>query len=226
MDENYGVNEVSQNSPDYPTNTETAQDNFEYSGGLNKPKSTGQTTVPVIASQEERQYTNEGQGPSDAERLDHYHDLKAGGMDPDQAESEAFGTDDWYNDMNEQDALQRMMEMSGLREANAKPDFLDMDKDGDKQEPMKKAVDDKKDAVKEEDEFNESIQRMREIAGIQEAKKAVDEEKTEEGNKFAHNVLKAKAAGKTEADLDGDGDMEKVRESIFTLTNQWKAYKG
>jgi hypothetical protein len=55
MDENYGVNEVSQNTPDYPTNTETAQDNFEYSGGLNKPKSTGQTTVPVIASQDERQ---------------------------------------------------------------------------------------------------------------------------------------------------------------------------
>jgi uncharacterized protein YkwD len=91
---------------------------------------------------------------------------------------------------------------------------------------MKKAVDDKEDALKEEDEFSESIQRMREIAGIQEAKKAVDEEKTEEGNKFAHNVLKAKEAGKTQADLDGDGDLEKVRESIFTLTNQWKAYKG
>ena len=172
MDENYGVNEVSQNTPDYPTNTETAQDNFEYSGGLNKPKSTGQTTVPVIASQEERQYTNEGQGPSDAERMDHYHDLKAGGMDPDAAEEEAYGTDDWYNDMNEQDPIARMMEMAGVK------------------------------------------------------KKAVEEEKTEEGNKFAHNVLKAKEAGKTEADLDGDGDLEKVRESIFTLTNQWKAYKG
>ena len=187
MDENYGVNEVSQNTPDYPTNTETAEDNFEYSGGLNKPKSTGQTTVPVIASQGDRQ--------------------------------ESYAAE-------EQDALHRMMEMSGIREAKAKPDFLDMDKDGNKDEPMKKAVDDKEDALKEEDEFSESIQRMREIAGIQEAKKAVDEEKTEEGNKFAHNVLKAKEAGKKEADLDGDGDMEKVRESIFTLTNQWRAYKG
>jgi hypothetical protein len=172
MDENYGVNEVSQNSPDYPTNTETAQDNFEYSGGLNKPKSTGQTTVPVIASQEERQYTNEGQGPSDAERLDHYHDLKASGMDPDAAEAEAYGTDDWYNDMNEQDPIARMMEMAGVK------------------------------------------------------KKAVEEEKTEEGNKFTGNLAKARADGKKEADLDGDGDMEKVRESIFTLTNQWRAYKG
>ena len=41
-----------------------------------------------------------------------------------------------------------MMEMAGVKKA--KPDFLDMDKDGDKSEPMKKAVDDKKEkAVKE-----------------------------------------------------------------------------
>jgi hypothetical protein len=48
---------VSDNTPDWPTDQETAQDNFEYSGGLNKPKSTGQTTIPVIASQEDRQGT-------------------------------------------------------------------------------------------------------------------------------------------------------------------------
>jgi hypothetical protein len=110
--------------------------------------------------------------------------------------------------------------MAGLAEA-AKPDYIDLDKDGDKEESMKDAADDK-----EEDSVEESIQRMREMAGIKEAKKEVDEEKTDEGNKFAFNVLKAKAAGKKEADLDGDGDMEKVRESIFALNNQWKAYKG
>jgi hypothetical protein len=120
----------------------------------------------------------------------------------------------------DEDALRRMMEMAGLAEA-AKPDFLDMYKDGDKEESMKDAVKDK-----EEDTVDESIQRMREMAGIREAKKEVDEADMEEGNKFAHNVLKAKAAGKKEADLDGDGDMEKVRESIFSLTNQWKTYKG
>jgi hypothetical protein len=59
VDEAYGDDIVSQNSPDYPTNTETAQDSFEYSGGLNGPKSTGQTTIPVIASQEDRQHTYE-----------------------------------------------------------------------------------------------------------------------------------------------------------------------
>jgi hypothetical protein len=40
----------------------------------------------------------------------------------------------------------------------------------------------------------------------------MDEDDVEEGNKFAYNVLKAKAAGVKKADLDGDGDMETVRE--------------
>lgn len=124
---------VDENQPDWPTDTEQAQDNFGYSGGLNKPKSTGQTTVPVIASQDERQ----------------------------ESYAEA-----------EEDALHRMMEMAGV-------------------------------------------------------KKAVEEEKTEEGNKFTGNLAKARAAGKKEADLDGDGDMEKVDESIFAMTAKlWKTYKG
>jgi hypothetical protein len=52
-----GCNELEENSPDWPTNTETlaAEPNLQtYSGGLNGPKSTGQTTVPVVASQERR----------------------------------------------------------------------------------------------------------------------------------------------------------------------------
>jgi hypothetical protein len=32
---------------------------LQYSGGLNGPKSTGQTTIPVVASQEERLHTME-----------------------------------------------------------------------------------------------------------------------------------------------------------------------
>jgi hypothetical protein len=121
---------VDENSPDWPTNTETAHDSFEYSGGLNGPKSTGQSTVPVLASQEERQQSYAAE---------------------------------------EEDAIKRMMEMAGVK------------------------------------------------------KKEVDEEKTEEGNKFTGNLAKARADGKKEADLDGDGDMEKVRESVAGL---WKEYKG
>jgi hypothetical protein len=53
-----GCEELDENSPDWPTNTEKmdADPNLRtYSGGLNGPKSTGQTTIPVIASQLRRQ---------------------------------------------------------------------------------------------------------------------------------------------------------------------------
>jgi hypothetical protein len=50
---------VDENSPDYPTNTETSDNALQYSGGLNGPKSTGQTTVPVVASQLQRQASME-----------------------------------------------------------------------------------------------------------------------------------------------------------------------
>lgn len=123
---------VDENQPDWPTETETSDDALQYAGGINKPKSTGQTTVPVIASQEERQHS--------------------------------------YAEM-EEDAIRRMMEMAGIKN---------------------------------------------------EAKK-VEEDDVEEGNKFTGNLAKARAAGKKEADLDGDGDLEKVRES---MNNLWKAYKG
>ena len=48
------IDEVSMNEPDYPTNTETGS-SMQYSGGLDGPKSTGQSTVPVLASQDDRQ---------------------------------------------------------------------------------------------------------------------------------------------------------------------------
>jgi hypothetical protein len=54
-----GCQAVDENSPDWPTNTETSDDALQYSGGLNKPKSTGQTTIPVIASQLRRQVSME-----------------------------------------------------------------------------------------------------------------------------------------------------------------------
>lgn len=56
---NCGCESIDENSPDWPTNTETSNDALQYSGGLNKPKSTGQTTIPVIASQLRRQVSME-----------------------------------------------------------------------------------------------------------------------------------------------------------------------
>ena len=54
-----GTRQMDENAPDWPTNTEYSDDAFQYSGGLNKPKSTGQTTAPIIASQVQRQDTDE-----------------------------------------------------------------------------------------------------------------------------------------------------------------------
>jgi hypothetical protein len=51
--------QVDENSPDWPTNTESSPNAMQYSGGLNGPKSTGQTTVPVIAGRGGRQGTME-----------------------------------------------------------------------------------------------------------------------------------------------------------------------
>ena len=112
MDEAYGDTAETQNSPDYPTNTETSGNAMQYSGGLDGPKSSGQSTVPVLASQEDRQSTYE----EDAD-------------------------------------LRRMMEMAGIQEAK-KPDFLDMDKDRNKKESMKKAIDDKDDKKVKESIFD------------------------------------------------------------------------
>lgn len=73
---------------------------------------------------------------------------------------------------------------------------------------------------------DEELARIKEMAGIREAKK-VEEDDMEEGNLFTGNLAKARAAGKKQADLDGDGDMEKVDESILSATaNLWSEYKG
>jgi len=63
MDEAYGDATATKNSPDWPTDTETIDGDDPYlrrfSGGLNGPKETGQTTSPVIASQIRRTSTME-----------------------------------------------------------------------------------------------------------------------------------------------------------------------
>jgi len=154
----------------------------------------------------------------------------------------------------------------------SKPDFLDLDRDGDKKEPMKKAAQDKNDAKgsfqkqmggsardltkglsvkpKSDKDLEESAlqaylgkkkygsegmkalqQAGRDGAGKEKMAKIrarhdkMDEADMEEGNKFAHNVLKAKAAGIKKADLDGDGDMETVRE-MFPGTPEYELRFG
>jgi len=69
MEEAYGDVEATENQPDYPTNTEVSDDALQYSGGLNRPKSTGQTTVPVIASQLDRQVSEETEEIDEVARM-------------------------------------------------------------------------------------------------------------------------------------------------------------
>jgi hypothetical protein len=63
VEEAYGDTTPTENAPDYPTDEETTGEDDEllrrWAGGLNKPKSTGQTTIPVIASQQDRLHTME-----------------------------------------------------------------------------------------------------------------------------------------------------------------------
>lgn len=107
--------QVDENEPDYPTDPVASDDAMQYAGGLNKPKSTGQTTTPIIANQDEREVAYDDDG----------------------------------------DELRRIREMAGIQEEKkGKPDFLDMDKDGDKAEPMKKAIKDK-----EQDKVDEAVER-------------------------------------------------------------------
>jgi len=54
VDEAYGDTDATQNEPDYPTDEVGTDDAMMYSGGLDGPKSTGQTTAPVIAGQDDR----------------------------------------------------------------------------------------------------------------------------------------------------------------------------
>ena len=90
---------------------------------------------------------------------------------------------------NMYDILDKMNLLEGR---GAKPDFLDLDKDKKRKETMKSAAADA-------DEPKKPFSKMAEAD-------------MEEGNKYVHNVLKAKAAGLKKADLDGDGNMEPVRE--------------
>jgi hypothetical protein len=54
-----GCDMIDENNPNWPTDSETNDNAMQYSGGLNGPKSTGQSTTPVLASQLRRQVSME-----------------------------------------------------------------------------------------------------------------------------------------------------------------------
>jgi hypothetical protein len=198
---------VEENSPDWPTKEEVTGDNDDHmtlwSGGLNKPKTTvagdGQTTVPVTAVQMREQVE---------ENLDEQQQVIA-------AESQELDEE-----------LRRMREMAGLKSA--------MEADSDIMKSIKStagaAIGAGLGGLAAGPLGAAGGAALGQLAhkGVEADIKAnqdsaVKEDDMEEGNKFAYNVLQAKADGKKEADLDGDGDLERVRESINSM---WKAYKA
>ena len=89
--------------------------------------------------------------------------------------------------------------MLGKMSEAAKPDYIDLDKDGDKEESMKKAAADKK-------------------------KMDMEEEVTDEGNEFTGALAKAKAAHKDEFEVDGK--KYKVKESSDETISWLQAVAG
>ena len=83
-------------------------------------------------------------------------DLVDDGMEPEDAQDKACEKYDCDPSMYDKYVeMKRDEREGGVKEAKAKPDFLDMDKDGDKKEPMKKAIKDKdakKESVQEADD--------------------------------------------------------------------------
>ena len=338
VDEAYGDTTPTENAADYPTNTETSADALQYSGGLNKPKSTGQSTVPVLASQEERQEsyaeaeedalhrmmemagikeaehtilaTYRVKDPGLIELLSNESGAEMDVMDgpdgdvgiltvdtisfpalsrmasklaaekkiqpiagpatrdmtgkartvgtkyiqsPDPvseiAGQPASGMGAQVGDMidyvnpNGEEPPEELVIQSGVQydpdtkvisvpnstqmaDLHRKIEAAGWKKQtaGVRPNPMAgrqaQVAGDVPYQLGEEDD----LARMMEMAGV---KKKTDEEKTEEGNLFTGNLAKARADGKKEADLDGDGKMEKVDEGILAATaNLWKEYKG
>ena len=201
---------VDENAPDWPTNTEQADSNFGYAGGLNKPKAdvagNGQSTVPVVATQPHND--------DDLQRIREMAGIKIkndlGPISPAVARMSKAEVDAALRSgMSPDVAAMSDDEVNAAFRSGMSPDISDMNPDSANAEFDK-----------------DSIQRMKEMAGIKEAKKAVDEEKTEEGNLFTKGLEDDDV--KIGDKIPGTNAIKKkdIDESIFALTNQWKAYKG
>jgi len=111
---------------------------------------------------EKEEFGENGEGDSELDRIKHLSGMQEDSQDYSKmTDKELIDT---YNAVmanayaGDAGAIEDEMQKRNLREnkkpiKEAKPDFLDMDKDGDKKEPMKKAIKDKE-VVKEEDAYD------------------------------------------------------------------------
>ena len=116
-----------ENEPDYEYSDHEKM-THDPSGGINRPKNSyadaedGDNAM-AVEDDDETSYSIRGKNP--------------------QAQSELARRASTSEDEDMREAIRSSL-MKALAEKKAKPDFLDMDKDGDKKEPMKKAIKDKK----------------------------------------------------------------------------------
>jgi hypothetical protein len=203
---------IDENAPDWPTNTEQADNNFGYSGGLNKPKAdvagNGQSTVPVVAT---RPHNDDLRRMKEMAGIQNEDNIDLGPTSPEIARMSKDEVNAALRSGMSSPDISGMSsdEVNAALRSGMSPNISDMNPDSDNAEFGK-----------------DSIQRMREMAGIKEAKKAVDEEKTEEGNLFTKGLEDNDV--KIGDKIPGTNAIKKkdIDESIFALTNQWKAYKG
>ena len=235
---------VDENAPDWPTNTETSDNALQYSGGLNKPKAdiagNGQSTVPVVATRphnedDDMRRMMEMAGLAQANLTPGKHTMQAMGPEMSYSDSdpEKIKYDNWLRKASDKDLWDEASKYESV------PDYIgrEFEKLVAQQKELlgpaayrEKGINDRlksklkkypnmsapmKEEEEVEEDFLESIQRMREIAGIKEAKKPDFLDMDKDGDK-KEPMSKA----------NKDKEEKKVDESIFALTNQWKAYKG
>jgi len=204
---------VDENAPDWPTNTEQADNNFGYAGGLNKPKTDvagdGQTTTPnqAVHTQEE-----------DAlRRMMEQAGIKIkNNLGPTSPEIARMSKDEvdaaLKSGISPNTARMSKDEVDAALKSGMRPDTSDMNPDG---------VYGGSGSSNDPPQYEDSIRRMREMAGIKEAKKQVDQNGDGKNDFEDIKIARMKASGAID-----DKEEKKVDESIFALTNQWRAYKG
>jgi len=112
-----------------------------------------------------------------------------------------------------EDEHSRILELAGIQEA--KPDFLDLDRDGNRKESMKQAANDKK-AVKESGTGDAPISKMSDKDLADYCDMSVEEVKRD--RERAEEV----ARDKTDDLKEG----EAFQASLIDMSRLWKAYKA
>ena len=102
-----------------------------------------------------------------------------------------------------------------ITEGGAKPDFLDLDKDGDKKEPMKKAAKEKK-AMGEQDEKNDGFDAFRDVFKSVTGEEDGDDEKEKNRERF-RAVARAAERTKEKRKEQGMDEQEMVVKANVTV---------